>query len=77
MVNAIKMKCITISPYNDILGDYSNPSNLHTCLGTILSIRHVLTAAICVCHPDTNSPFNLFNHRCENGSKTWYTCKSL
>ena len=60
------------------LGDYSNPSNLHTCLGTILTIRHVLTAAVCVCHPDNpeSSPFNLFGHRCERGEEH-RVCKYL
>ena len=59
-----KWKILFISNDN-FSGDYSNPNNLHTCLGTILSPRHVLTAAICVCHPNTQSPFNLFGHNCE------------
>ena len=55
----------------NILGVYSNPNNLHTCLGTILSTRHVLTAAICVCHPNVNSPFNLFGHNCDKNKKEY------
>ena len=36
-----------------------------------MTIRHVLTAAVCVCHPDNpeSSPFNLFGHRCERGEE--------